>query len=76
MPFHMLQTEENLQTRMMGNFVLRQCELALVDMSLYDSELPASSEELENFILEISNRYSLFPRGQEYQLYCSFLHIF
>ena len=72
----MLQTQENLQTRMMGNFVLRQCELALVDMSIYDSELPASSEELENFILEISNRYSLFPRGQEYQLYCSFLHIF
>ena len=72
----MLQTQENLQIRMMGNFVLRQCELALVDMSLYDSELPASSEELENSILEISNRYSLFPRGQEYQLYCSFLHIF
>jgi len=72
----MLQTQENLQTRMMGNFVLRQCELALVDMSIYDSELPASSEELENSILEISNRYSLFPRGQEYQLYCSFLHIF
>jgi len=72
----MLQTQENLQTRMMGNFVLRQCELALVDMSLYDSDLPASSEELENSILEISNRYSLFPRGQEYQLYCSFLHIF
>jgi hypothetical protein len=72
----MLQIQENLQTRMMGNFVLRQCELALVDMSLYDSELPASSEELENSILEISNRYSLFPRGQEYQLYCSFLHIF
>jgi hypothetical protein len=72
----MLQTQENLQTRMMGNFVLRQCELALVDMSLYDSELPDSSEELENSILEISNRYSLFPRGQEYQLYCSFLHIF
>lgn len=75
-PFHMLQTQENLQTRMMGNFVLRQCELALVDMSIYDSELPTSSEELENSILEISNRYSLFPRGQEYQLYCSFLHIF
>jgi hypothetical protein len=72
----MLQTQENLQTRMMGNFVLRQCELALVDMSIYDSELPTSSEELENSILEISNRYSLFPRGQEYQLYCSFLHIF
>jgi hypothetical protein len=72
----MLQTQENLQTRMMGNFVFRQCELALVDMSIYDSELPASSEELENSILEISNRYSLFPRGQEYQLYCSFLHIF
>jgi hypothetical protein len=72
----MLQTQENLQTRMMGNLVLRQCELALVDMSLYDSELQASSEELERYILEISNRYSLFPRGQEYQLYCSFLHIF
>jgi len=72
----MLQTQENLQTRMMGNLVLRQCELALVDMSIYDSELPTSSEELENSILEISNRYSLFPRGQEYQLYCSFLHIF
>ena len=72
----MLQTQENLQTRMMGNFVLRQCELALVDMSLYDRELPDSSEELERYILEISNRYSLFPRGQEYQLYCSFLHIF
>jgi hypothetical protein len=72
----MLQTQENLQTLMMGNFVLRQCELALVDMSLYDSKLPDSSEELENSILEISNRYSLFPRGQEYQLYCSFLHIF
>ena len=75
-PFHMLQTQENLQTRMMGNLVLRQCELALIDMSLYDSELQASSEELERYILEISNRYSLFPRGQEYQLYCSFLHIF
>lgn len=27
-------------------------------------------------MLEIVNQYSVFPRGEEYKMYCAFLHIF
>lgn len=61
---------------MMGNFVTKKNELALVDMSLYTSSLPNSVEELDQKVLEIVNQYSIFPRGEEYKMYCAFLHIF
>ncbi len=61
---------------MMGNRVLRQNELAMLDLWLYSSVVPKSVSELDKRILQLINQYSLFPRGEEYKMYCAFLHIF
>lgn len=61
---------------MMGFWVSRQNELALVDMTLYTSPIPKDIAELDQKILETVNQYSLFSRGEEYKMYCAFLHIF
>ncbi len=76
LPEQLVQTLQDLKTFMMGNFVTKKNELALVDMSLYTSSLPNSVEELDQKVLEIVNQYSIFPRGEEYKMYCAFLHIF
>jgi len=76
MPERLVQTLQDLKTFMMGNWVSRQNELALLDMTLYTSPIPNSVEELDQKILEIVNQYSIFPRGEEYKMYCAFLHIF
>ncbi|MDD3794331.1 MAG: M3 family metallopeptidase [Candidatus Gracilibacteria bacterium] len=67
---------EKLKTFMTGVFVARQNEFALLDMSLYSSEIPNNVEELDKKILEIVNKYSIFKRGDDYKMYCSFNHIF
>jgi len=76
MPEKLVQTLQDLKSFMMGNWVSRQNELALLDMTLYTSPIPNSVEELDQKILEIVNQYSIFPRGEEYKMYCAFLHIF
>ena len=76
MPEKLVQTLQDLKTFMMGNWVSRQNELALLDMTLYTSPIPNSVEELDQKILEIVNQYSIFPRGEKYKMYCAFLHIF
>lgn len=67
---------EKIKTFMTWVFVARQNEFALLDMSLYSSEIPKSTEELDKKILEIVNKYSIFKRGDDYKMYCSFNHIF
>jgi len=67
---------EKIKTFMTWVFVARQNEFALLDMSLYSSEIPKSTEELDRKILEIVNKYSIFKRGDDYKMYCSFNHIF
>ena len=76
MPEKLVQTLQDLKSFMMGNWVSRQNELVLLDMTLYTSLIPNSVEELDQKILEIVNQYSIFPRGEEYKMYCAFLHIF
>lgn len=76
MPEKLVQTLQELKTFMMGNWVSRQNELALLDMMLYTSAVPHSIKELDQKVLEFINQYSIFPRGEEYKMYCSFLHIF
>ncbi|MDD2907929.1 MAG: M3 family metallopeptidase [Candidatus Gracilibacteria bacterium] len=72
----MIEKLDNLKTFMSGVFVARQNEFALLDMSLYSGEIPTSVEELDKKILEIVNKYSIFKRGDDYKMYCSFNHIF
>lgn len=67
---------DKLKTFMTWMFVARQNEFALLDMSLYSSEIPKSTEELDRKILEIVNKYSIFKRWNDYKMYCSFNHIF
>lgn len=61
---------------MMGNWVIRQNELAILDLTLYSESTPENIETLDQKILKIVNQYSLFKRDEKYQMYCSFLHIF
>jgi len=67
---------EKLKTFMTWMFVARQNEFALLDMSLYSSEIPNNVEELDKKILEIVNKYSILKRKDDYKMYCSFNHIF
>lgn len=57
-------------------FVARQNEFALLDMTLYSSELPTSVNDLDKKTLDIVNKHSIFKRDNDYKMYCSFNHIF
>lgn len=76
LPKDILDKLDKLSTYWMWNRVLRQNELALVDLQLYTSDIPNSVEELDKKILNIVNKNSIFQRWEEYKMYCSFLHIF
>ena len=60
----------------MGNWLLRQIELSLVDNYLFTHDLPANLEEMDEIILNIVNQSSLSPKSKDYKQYCSFWHIF
>lgn len=72
----MIEKFEKLKHYMSWVFVSRQNEFSLLDMTLYSSEIPNSIEELDKKTLEIVNQYSIFPRNDDYKMYCSFNHIF
>ena len=76
LPNKSLENIKKLSTFMMGNWVIRQNELAILDLTLYSESTPENIETLDQKILEIVNQYSLFKRDEKYQMYCSFLHIF
>ena len=61
---------------MTGMFLARQCEFALLDMSLYSSDIVWDIDALDKKILQIVNKYSIFKRWEDYKMYCSFNHIF
>ena len=67
---------DELKTFMQWNFVLRQNELALVDIHLYTNPVPNTIKELDKEIIEVVNKNSVFIRWKEYKMYCNFLHIF
>lgn len=71
-----IQTLVELNTFMKGVQIMRQTELALLDLELYSTQIPTTVADLDQKILETVNRHSLYPRGEEYKMYCSFLHIF
>ena len=72
----MLDKLDNLKTFMSGTFVAKQNEFALLDMILFSSDIAKTVEELDKKVLEIVNKYSIFPRCDDYKMYCSFWHIF
>ena len=76
LPNKILENIKKLSTFMMGNWVIRQNELAILDLTLYSESTPENIETLDQKILEIVNQYSLFKKDEKYQMYCSFLHIF
>ena len=67
---------DKLKTYMSWIFVSRQNEFALLDMYLYSTEIPESIVELDEIVLNIINKYSIFKRWKDYKMYCSFGHIF
>ena len=75
-PKEMLEKLEALKTFMSGSFVARQNEFALLDMTLYSTQVPETVEQLDENVLKIVNEYSLFKRGTDYKTYASFWHIF
>ncbi|NVP17119.1 M3 family metallopeptidase [Candidatus Gracilibacteria bacterium] len=72
----MIEKIDNLKYFMTGMFLARQCEFALLDMSLYSSDIVGDIDALDKKILQIVNKYSIFKRGEDYKMYCSFNHIF
>ena len=76
LPKNIIEKLDKLSKYGMWHWVLRQNELALVDLNLYTSDIPNSVDELDKKILDIVNKNSIFQRWEEYKMYCSFLHIF
>ncbi|QFR39637.1 M3 family metallopeptidase [Candidatus Gracilibacteria bacterium 28_42_T64] len=72
----LLDTLDALKTFMMGGFVLRQNEFALLDMNLYVDPVPSSVKELDKKTLSLTNKFGLFTKGEDYKMYTSFGHIF
>ena len=75
-PEELIKKFEALKTFMTWNFVARQNEFALLDMTLYSQKAPENIEELDKNVLEIVNKYWLRKRKEDYKMYCSFSHIF
>ncbi|MBR6907060.1 hypothetical protein IKN40_00740 [bacterium] len=61
---------------MMGYWVARQNELALIDNYFYTHEVAKDVDELDKVYLSVVNKFSSFERGDDYKMYCAFLHIF
>ncbi|MCP4522622.1 MAG: M3 family metallopeptidase [Candidatus Gracilibacteria bacterium] len=75
-PENLLNILENSKTFMKGNFILRQNELALLDMHLYNDTVPNNIEELDEKITCFVNGFGVIQRSPDYKMYCSFSHIF
>jgi Zn-dependent oligopeptidase len=48
----------------------------LLDLLIHLEKTPKSIEKLDEKILKIVNKYSLFERKSDYKMYLSFSHIF
>jgi Zn-dependent oligopeptidase len=55
---------------------MKQNEFALLDMNIHSIKTPKDIIKLDEEILKIVNKYSLFRRKSDYKMYCSFSHIF
>ena len=75
-PQKMLDTLKELDTFGNGQFVLKQNEYAMMDMSLHTWVIPQSEEELDTIIHNNYYQNSLFPLGEIYNPHSSFSHIF
>lgn len=75
-PDDLLEKLENLKTFMSWNFVARQNEFALLDMSIYSEKAPETVEELDKKTLEFANKFWIRERRDDYKMYASFWHIF
>jgi hypothetical protein len=51
---------------------MKQNKLALLDLAIYSMIPPKTIKELDEKILKIVNRYSLFKRNEDYKMYASF----
>lgn len=71
-----LEKLKKLSTFMMGNWAIRQNELAMLDLRLYGEKAADTIADLDHKVNEILNQYSLFHKDEKCQMYCSFLHIF
>ena len=76
LPDEIIEKLQALEKFMMGYWVSRQNELALIDNYFYTHEIPSNVDELDKVYLREVNKFSSFERGDDYKMYCAFLHIF
>ena len=76
LPEDIIEKLQALQKFMMGYWVARQNELALIDNYFYTHEVPWNVGGLDKVYLREVNKFSSFERGDDYKMYCAFLHIF
>ena len=75
-PEDMLQKLEDLETFGNGQFVLKQNEYAMMDMSFHMWNIPSSEVDLDSHVHKNYQKNSLFPLGEVYNPHTSFTHIF
>ena len=75
-PENMLQKLEDLDTFGNGQFVLKQNEYAMMDMTLHTWNIPQTEKELDEIIHKNFQKNSLFPLHNIYNPHASFSHIF
>ena len=75
-PEEMLQKLEDLEMFWNGQFVLKQNEYAMMDMSLHTSNIPQTEKDLDYTVAINFQKNSLFPLHNIYNPHTSFTHIF
>ncbi len=75
-PEDILQKLEQLDTFGSGQFVIKQNEYAMMDMSLHTGIIPSSESELDTHVQKNYLKNSLFPLSEVYNPHTSFSHIF
>lgn len=75
-PEEMLQKLEQLDTFGNGQLVLGQNTYAMMDLGLHSQSIQKTQVELESFVSENHDTYSILPRTEFYAPHTTFSHIF
>lgn len=75
-PKKIIKSIEKLKLYWNGNFVIRQNEFAIMDLLIHTKKSFQTTQELDNYILKIINKYSPIKKEDNYNMYASFSHLF
>lgn len=75
-PMKMLKTMDRLKTYWSWNFVLSQNGYSMIDIALHTSNVFENIIELDSYVLDLLNKYSILKKDNSFKMHTSFSHIF